>query len=314
MRTMKVRQSAFRTPWDEILGAESHVRTLRVLDQVREPMSVREVSRRARVQLRSVQVAIRKLAAMGLVEFVGSGPRQQIRLRQEHPLVQPIRALYEAERQRVDRILGTLRQVAHTVPQAQAIWIEGPVAEGVDTNESFITVGLLSRSGEIDRLVDQLRAALAEVMHREDLTIDVQGWTRADLDLVKEEHSAALQQAILLLGALPDGPSSTKPVRSGPRSHVQADAELLRKAQRVAAALGRNPELVRLAREEVDRSLIAAPAQEARTLREWKQQLDGLSLLRLRQWLVDPGQRATRLRQSMPLTFLRAAGSPADET
>jgi hypothetical protein len=77
-------------------------------------------------------------------------------------------------------------------------------------------------------------------------------------------------------------------------------------------ALERRPELARRAREEMARRLATAPAPEARTLREWLEVLDGMTVPRLRRWLVGRGERATRLRQSMPLVLLSAADSVPD--
>ena len=74
-----------------------------------------------------------------------------------------------------------------------------------------------------------------------------------------------------------------------------------------AAALQRRPELVREARDEVAKRMATVAPPEAKTLREWQEVLDGMSIPRLRRWLVGRSERATRLRQSMPLVLLRAA-------
>jgi hypothetical protein len=95
-----------------------------------------------------------------------------------------------------------------------------------------------------------------------------------------------------------------------PRTHADADADLLRRGQLISDLLAKRPELISQARAEIVRRLESARPQEARTLREWLQLLDGLNATRLRRFLADGGEQATRLRQSMPLVFLRAsAGS-----
>src|SRR4051812_16074977 len=103
------RQSALETPWDRILGSESQVRALRVLEATDEPMSVRELARRTRMHLRAMQVAVDKLEHAGIVERVGTGSRSQVRLRRAHPLTPAVRTLFEAERARVERILNDLK-------------------------------------------------------------------------------------------------------------------------------------------------------------------------------------------------------------
>lgn len=73
----------------------------------------------------------------------------------------------------------------------------------------------------------------------------------------------------------------------------------------------RRPELIREAREEVRKRLATAPPPEAKTLREWQQLLEAMSIPRLRRWMIGRGERATRLRQSMPIAFIRAADERA---
>ena len=116
----------------------------------------------------------------------------------------------------------------------------------------------------------------------------------------------ATDEIILLWGVLPE--RVTRPPRGeGRRSHADADEALLDRAKRVAAALERRPELVREARDELAKRVSTAPPQESKTLSEWLQVLDTLTLPRLRKWLVSHDERVKRLRQSMPFVFVQAA-------
>src|SRR5712691_2420268 len=125
------RESDFRTPWDRILGSESQVRALRVLQETDEPMSVRELARRGRVHLRAMQVAVEKLEYAGILERVGTGSRPQVRLRRAHPLATSVSDLFQAEQARVERVLDDLKAGAREHRRrADAIWLEGPVAAG----------------------------------------------------------------------------------------------------------------------------------------------------------------------------------------
>jgi DNA-binding transcriptional ArsR family regulator len=306
-------QSSFRTQWDRLLGTESQVRALRVLDETVAPMSVRELARRAKVQLRAMQQAVVKLETAGLVERIGTGSHQKMQLRREHPLAPALRGLFEAERSRVERVLNWLKEAARGQRQAaEAIWLEGPLAEGVDDGDGALVVGIMARSDRVDAVVDAFREKMGDLMRREDVRMEVRGWTRADLEAVGRERAQALAASIPLLGVPPASAGEEAPARGrGARAHADIDAELRLRGGRVAVALARRPELLAQAREEIARRLATAPAQESRTLREWQQLLQGLSPQRLRRWLVDPGEQATRLRQSMPLTFLKAAGGPA---
>lgn len=301
------RQSDFRTPWDRILGSESQVRALRVLDQTDEPMSVRELARRTRMHLRAMQVAVEKLEYAGILERVGTGSHPQVRLRRAHPLATAVRDLFQAERTRVERILEDLKGVAREHRRrADAIWLEGPVAGGHEGGDETLFIGVLAPSDRVDAVVDDLRERMGEFMRREDITIEVRGWTKADLEAMA--HERGLEIAMPLLGTPPGVVRDGAPAKRGrSRSHADIDAELRDRGRRISQALVRKPELVGQAREEITKRLATASPQEARTLREWQQLLEGLSLQRLRRWLIDSGEQATRLRQSMPVAFLKAA-------
>jgi len=303
------RQSDFRTPWDRILGSESQVRALRVLDETDEPMSVRELARRTRMHLRAMQVAVEKLEYAGILERVGTGSHPQVRLRRAHPLATAVRDLFQAERVRVERVLDHLKTVAREHRRrADAIWLEGPVAGGHEGGDETLVIGVLAPSDRVDNVVDGLRERMGEFMRREDITIEVRGWTKADLEALEHERRHSLESAIPLLGTPPGVVRDGAPAKRGrSRSHADIDAELRDRGRRIAQVLARKPELVGQAREEITRRLATATPQEARTLREWQQLLEGLSLQRLRRWLIDSGDQATRLRQSMPVAFLKTA-------
>lgn len=294
-----------RTPWDTILGTKSHVRILRALEQTRESMAVRELARRAEEHLRSVQLAVERLVDAGVVERVGTGPRQHVRLNEQSPLTPALAQLFEAERTRLDRLLTRLKSLAKKhANDATAVWLrEAAADQGVN-----MEVGVLAPSDTIDALTDAVREALTRVMSDEDLTIDVRGWTLPDLEALEAEGPAVSGNFVMLTGLLPDRLEGARR-GTGRRSHAAVDQALRERAMRIADALVRNPELVRSARAEVTKKLLTASPAEAKTLREWREVLGGMSVPRLRRWLVGRSERATRLRQSMPLSFLRAANA-----
>lgn len=297
--------TGLRAPWDTILGTKSHVRVLRILEQTRESMTVRELARRAGEHLRAVQLTVGRLVEEGVVERVGTGGRQQVRLNAEHPLASALQALFEAERRRFERIVSRLKVLAREhANQAAAVW----VTENAASDRTGLEVGVLAASGEVDALVDVLRESVADLMRCEDVPIEVRGWTRPDLDALGRPLFSEHQHPIVLRGLLPaEYAEASGGPTAGRRSHATVDEALRERARRVAAAIGRRPELVRAARDEVAARLATAPPQEARTLREWRQVLGSMSAARLCRWLVDPGERAARLRQSMPVVLLRAA-------
>lgn len=303
MANRPTKTDSIRRAWDRILGTKSHVRALRVLEQTRESMAVRELARRASEHLRAVQLAVQRLVETGMVERVGTGAQQQVRLNERHPLLPGLHQLFEVERWRFDRLVDQLRSLAkENASQATAIWLR----EGASPTGIGIEVNLLAPSREVDAVTDALCKAVADLMHREDVVIEVQAWTLPDLEALGAAALSAGDQAIVLQGILPE---QLRPWRgpTAPRSHAAADAILLDRAKRVAAVLERRPELIRQARSEVRKRLATAPPSVAKTLREWQELLHGLTIPRLQRWLVGRTERATRLRQSMPLVFLRAS-------
>ena len=303
MRTKQKKASNLRTPWDTILGTKSHVRVLRVLEGTRESMAVRELARRAGEHLRSVQLAVDRLVDAGVIERVGTGSQQQVQLNDQHPLVTSLQQLFEAERARFDRLIYELKVFAKKhAGRAPAIWL----LEGVSPDGSGLEVGLMAPSSEVDALTDALRAPVAELARREHVSIEVRGWTRPDLEALAWSPLSDAGQTHLLWGVLPE-PFAEAPSAVGRRSHAAADEALLERAKRAVVALERHPELVRKARDEVAKRLATAPPQESKTLREWEDVLNSMRLPQLRKWLVGRSERATRLRQSMPLVLLQAA-------
>jgi uncharacterized damage-inducible protein DinB len=84
------------------------------------------------------------------------------------------------------------------------------------------------------------------------------------------------------------------------------DRRMLELASLIADRLARDPSLVERARDYIARRLDRASAAERRALLEWAQLLESTSLAQLRKFLVDPGERATRLRQSLPFVDVLA--------
>jgi hypothetical protein len=272
---------------------------LRALERDRAPLSVRELARRAGEHLRSAQVAVARLSEQGLVERVGSGPQQLIQWNPRHPLAAALSALFVAERQRSDRILEQLAQLARRHAQAaDFVWMY--------EHESTLRIGILGHSGDIDSQVDAFRQALVPLMRDEMLVIEVQGWTAADLTTAGVNPAGESTSSVIpLWGVMPAQWNASKKSFER-RSHQQIDAELKERATRLAALVQSRPELLRLAKEEVERELQRADAFAAKNLREWSQILEAMVPSTFARWLTSDGEQALRLRQSLPLIFLRA--------
>ena len=311
MKTTSRAKHSLSAPWDVILGTRSNVRTLRVLERDREPMTVREVSRRTGEHLRATQTAVSRLVEAGLFQRVGTGSQQLVRWNAGHPLAPALSDIFRAERERTQRVVDSIATlVREHVKSARFVWM----TERPEVGGSTIEIGLLSSSSDVDRLVDTLRRAIVPLMRSEDLLIEVRGWSLADLE-VASDSPRSFENVLQLWGTVPTelgNKSTEEPGRV--KSHQMIDEELRQRAVRLASVIRSRPELVRLAREEIATRLESVGPQEEHTLQEWQQALESMSVAKLAQWLVSDGEQATRLRQSMPLVFLQATAMDSSGT
>lgn len=313
MPPMPRRQSALRAPLNYLLGTEASVRVLRVLVHADAPLLAAEIARRAALQRASVTATVRRLSDVGVVEPVGLGTGQLVRLRSEHPLGAAIAALFRAEVDRYRRIEEGLRKgVVALGPSLDAAWIEGPVAQCIDTPGDPVSVRLVAAASHLRGLCDAFRKAVIPLEQAEDVTVDIVGSTCADLEAapaVERDRWAeviplhGLAPAVLLGGGTPAAKTGAR------RSHADADADALAFARRLADRLAQDPTLVRDALQLLQRRLLVASNRLRPELEEWDTVLRTMSLARLRRFLIDPGERATRLRQSLPFIGLEQVRS-----
>jgi hypothetical protein len=189
-------------------------------------------------------------------------------------------------------------------PYVAAAWIEGPVALETDVPGDPLIVGILAPSAQVDSLTERLVVALEGVMRRHDVLIEVRPRTRADLATASDHYLSQLARAIPLLGPLPlshhEELSDRRPRERHRGGHAEVDRRMLKLAGVIADRLARDPSLIERARKYITRRLKRASAAERQELLEWRQLLASTSLAQVRRFLVDPGERATRLRQTLP--------------
>jgi hypothetical protein len=149
-----------------------------------------------------------------------------------------------------------------------------------------------------------LRRAVEELERRLDVTVEVRGSTPADLAAMPRGERSRLPLAVPLIGVPPSGfLERSDPIAAGTQqigSHADLDARARRLAERVAQEIARDPSLIDHARAFIKRRRTVASPGERKELDEWDRLLRTMSPARLRLFLVDPGERATRLRQSLP--------------
>jgi DNA-binding transcriptional ArsR family regulator len=310
MRPTTQPQSAIRMPLNGILGTEANVRILRALAESTDPISAAELARRAQLQRSSVHRALKLLAGLGTVSFVGTAPHRQVSLADGSPLTKPIRALFGAERSRYEELLAGLKRAATRIdPPPTAVWVEGSVARGVDQPGDAVIVCVLGNPRDIDEGAEALREAIQSLERKLDVTIEVRGRTLADLEAKSNDLGDELRHAIPIFGIPPMG--LLKRYRGdwekrNIRMHGDHDARSLALGKKIADRLAQDPSLIARARAHIRIRWSKASGRERKELEEWRRILDTATPARLRKILSDPGERGTRLRQTLP--FLGVVG------
>lgn len=293
--------SALRHPLNFALGADSRVRVLRVLLHTSEPMTRAGLAVATRLTKPATAAVVAALEVLGLVRPVGIGARQGWVCRKEHALITPLRELFDAETTRFEGLIAELRSALTALePAVVGAWLEGEVARGEDRPGEPVTVVVIVDDAALSELRPALRARLDRVEAQFDLTVESRIVRRGELPPLQGTEKDTLHLYGLDRAAL------TLPVRTAARKggHQERDTELLARAAEIAEAIARDPDLVRRAQRRLEQRLKEASPQVRPTLEEWKTILATMSTARLRRFLVDRGERATRLRQSMPFTGL----------
>lgn len=298
-------QSALSAPLNAIFGTEANVRLLRVLSLAGTPLAAGELARRAELGRTSIYPALESLERAGIVMFVGAGAQRQVAFRATHPLARAVTGLFRDEQQRMKDMLTALRGIAGALrPHPIGIWVEGLS----DALGDIVSCWILGDPKTLTQLVNGFSQQLGPIEREYDVHIEVHGTTRSELGArVPPEKETVLDDAVVLAGVVPRYVKDLDRDQVRPAEHTQHDARARRLAIALAAKLKRDPDLVRAARARiVERSKTASPGEQ-RELLEWERIL-AMSPARLRRFLADPGERATRLRQTLPaLGILTAA-------
>lgn len=303
MRRPSQRQSAIRAPLSSILGTEAQVRLLRSLSDYPGPVSRSELGRMAGLGEKGAHLAAERLLSQGILQLVGRGVRQQVEFNTRHPLAGAIHELFRVERAVADSFLSRLRSAAQTLgPDIDSAWIEGSFAREEDRPGEPLTIGLLADGKILADVVTRMRDAVAPVEASMDVTIEIAGLTRPDLAAMSPAQLRRFQGVLLLHGPPPlaYAPGAARGAIRNKVLHSDRENAQLRLASAIADRILRDPSKIRTARDYVARRLTTASEQERHALEEWGEILNTMSIRRLHRFLTDSGERAARLRQTLP--------------
>lgn len=304
MRTPRRPDNAVRTPLNRILGTETNVRLLRVLARATTPLAAGELARRATLGRTSVYPALDALEHTGVVEFTGAGAQRHVRLRPQHPLSRALVDLFAAESSRVEKLIIALRGAFQELaPRPTSAWVEGlDGAESAEFDDDTLRVFVLADPKALTSMTDALSGRAVAIERAFGVQLDIRGVSRSELE-TRLGAAERLEQAVLLDGVPPTalvGGESRASATRNVRVHEDHDVRARRLAVAVAAKLKWDPGLARVARQHLARREKKASPQERRELQEWARILSTMSPGRLQRFLIEPSERATRLRQSLP--------------
>ena len=293
MRPIVSEQDPLRYPLNELFGTRAHVRLLRVMaNEVDGPLTVSDVAKRAGLTVPGAQKALGRLFRSGFISRVGGGRKHQYAIRCSGRLMQITLELFQAERDRYEQLFTTIKkEIKNLRPYPHAAWIQ---AFSHEIGEP-LTLGLLHETRHLTNCVRQLRTKLNQVENDFDLTIELEGYTKADIFDLK------LDDVTALYGVMPAPESHTPPQIKNPLTHREKDQQAHVLSRKLAKAIEQDPSLLRRAKDHIDRLLKEGQGMATRDLMEWRDILDKYSIQRLSRFFISSSERANRLRQSNPL-------------
>ncbi len=156
-------------------------------------------------------------------------------------------------------------------------------------------LGLLHESLSLTKCARNLRTGLGGVETDFDLTIELEGYTKADIP------DLGLDGITVLYGVVPNKPTdSTQQQTKKAMTHRQKDGQLKLMSRKLADIIQQDASLVRCAKDHIDRLLKEDQGTAVGDLMGWRNILDTYSIQRLARFVTSSSERAKRLRQSNP--------------
>jgi hypothetical protein len=302
MRKVASTQSKFKAPLNYILSTEASVRLLRSIATSEQPLSKAEAAHRSGVTPAGARRALERLIQTGIVEEVGVGREQSVTLRKQHYLASHIAELFEMERSRSELIIDAIGKVASRLrPRPKSVWIVEPIVP--ETLYPLLEVRFVASSGHVDKQADQLAVSLSQLERDFGVAIETTGLTIADL-MVRGTQD--LSESDLVFGVDPQDLISPPRTESKGfnhhhnHDHGDRDDHAARLAHAIVKRIRKDPSIIVEAKRFIKRRIPEASPGERRELLEWQRILNTSSQARLEHILTGRGERATRLRQTMP--------------
>lgn len=299
MRPIASDQNLLRCPLNPLLGTEAQVRLLRVLSaENSESLTAPDIAKRSGLTVPGTRKALQRLLNSGFVVRVGGGRKHQYKLRHSDQLVEALAMLFQIERDRYEALLGAVKaEIGKLVPHALAAWIQNFPKDFDDP----LLIGVLHETRRLADYTERLQKRLHRIETDFDLTIEVIGYTKADLP------GLSAGEVSPLYGVLPFPDRFRRYISASNASHLDKDQRMIAISRRLAEAVQRDTSLVQRAKEHSRRLLRSDQGPATKDMEEWLDILETYSIRRLTQLLTSTGERANRLRQSNPIFAILSA-------
>jgi predicted transcriptional regulator len=293
MRPIASEQDPLRYPLNEIFGTQAHVRVLRVMAvEVEGPLTASDIAKRTGLTVPGAQKSLGKLLRTGFISRVGGGRKHQYEIRRSDRLMQTAIELFQSEKNRFERLLSAIKnEIKNLTPPPQAAWIQAIPRE---IDEPLI-LGMLHETIYLTKCANYLRTGLDGIEKAFDLTIELEGYTKADIPDLE------LDGITILYGVVPNKPTGRARQRATKTiTHRQKDSQLKLMSRKLAEIIQQDASIVRRAKDHIDNLLMEDQGTSAGDLIEWRKILDTYSIQRLIRFVSSSSERAKRLRQSNP--------------
>lgn len=293
MRPIASEQDPLRYPLNEIFGTRAHVRVLRVMAvEVEGPLTASDIAKRAGLTLPGAQKSLGKLLRSGFISRVGGGRKHQYEIRRSDRIMQIAIELFQSEKNRYARLLSALKnEIKNLTPPPHAAWVQA-IPREIDEP---LMLGLLHETLYLAECAKNLRTRLDGIEIDFDLTIELEGYTKADIPDLE------LDGITILYGVVPNKPTSPTQQRAKKTmTHRQKDSQLKLMSRKLADIIQQDASIVRRAKDHIDNLLKEEQGTAAGDLMEWRNILDTYSIQRLVRFVMSSSERAKRLRQSNP--------------
>ena len=162
LRMMK--HSFTRYPMQEIFSAPSHIAILRVLNQITQGISGRELARRAVINDRTCRLALGRLEQLGLVENLGTGKVKLFRLNRKNYFAKTVLpSLFVGEVSFLGSLIEKLQEAL--IDKCKWACIYGSVAKKMDVEFSDLDMLIIVKDEkEIENLQDKMTELISSII------------------------------------------------------------------------------------------------------------------------------------------------------